>query len=105
MQALIPDEVRSRVNSYDWLLSQVVQPAAYAAVGPVAAAFGTPSTLVAAALVLGVPSAITVLIPGVRAIRKAPDGRVTGPPVRGAAHPPGGGSRPAATAARQPGTP
>lgn len=69
MQRLIPDRVRSRVDSYDWLISLVVMPAGFAAVGPAAAAVGPAATLTAAALVLAVPCALVILLPAVRAVR------------------------------------
>jgi len=74
MQQLIPEQVRSRVDSYDWLISLVVMPAGFAAVGPLAAWAGTASTLVGAALVLAVPCALVVLVPGIRAVRRTADG-------------------------------
>jgi hypothetical protein len=82
MQALIPDEVRSRVNSYEWLISVVVMPAGMAIVGPLTVATGTASTLVGAALMMGIPSVIAVFIPGVRNVRRMPDGSITGPPLK-----------------------
>jgi MFS family permease len=69
MQRLIPDQVRSRVDSYDWLISLVVMPAGLAAVGPVAAAAGPAATLTGAALVLGLPCALVALLPAIRAVR------------------------------------
>ncbi len=80
MQRLIPDQVRSRVDSYDWLISLVVMPAGFAAVGPVAATVGQTATLTGAALVLGIPCAIVVLLPAIRAVRadaEGPDGGAT----------------------------
>jgi hypothetical protein len=37
---MIPDQVSSRVDSYDWLISLVVMPAGFAIVGPLAARAG-----------------------------------------------------------------
>lgn len=82
MQQLIPDQVRSRVDSYDWLISLVVMPAGYALAGPLAAAVGDAATLTGAAFVLGIPCALVVLLPGIRAVRRDRDGKITGPPVR-----------------------
>ncbi|NEA67020.1 MFS transporter [Streptomyces sp. SID12488] len=76
MQELIPDEVRSRVDSYDWMLSMVVAPLGMALVGPVAVRSGTGPTLVGAALLIAVPCALTVLVPAIRAVRRGPDGRL-----------------------------
>lgn len=72
MQRLIPDLVRSRVDSYDWLISLVVMPAGFAVVGPVAATVGQTATLTGAALVLAVPCVIAVLLPAIRAVRTEP---------------------------------
>ncbi len=69
MQLLVPAQVRSRVDSYDWLISLVVMPAGFVAVGPVAAAAGPAATLTGAALVLAIPCAVVVLLPAIRAVR------------------------------------
>ena len=79
MQELIPDDVRSRVDSYDWLLSMVVAPIGMALAGPVAERVGTAETLVGAALLIVVPCSLTALVPGIRAVTRAADGRVVGP--------------------------
>jgi hypothetical protein len=82
MQALIPDKVRSRVDSYDWLISLVVMPAGFAIVGPLASRAGDAATLISAALVLGIPCTLVVLLPGIRAVRRTAGGDITGPPLR-----------------------
>jgi Transmembrane secretion effector len=88
MQQLIPDQVRSRVDSYDWLISLAVMPTGYAIVGLVAARFGDPVTLIVGALLLGVPGALAaVLIPGIRAVRRTKDGIIVGPPPRAGGQP------------------
>jgi MFS family permease len=79
MQQLIPAEVRSRVDSYDWLISLVVMPAGFALVGPLAARVGDRATLIGAALVLAIPCALVVLIPGIRAVRRNADGTIVNP--------------------------
>ncbi|ASW54282.1 hypothetical protein CIK06_08895 [Plantactinospora sp. KBS50] len=81
MGQLIPNEIRSRVESYDWMISLVAMPAGFAIVGPLAARVGNASTLIGAAALIAIPCALTVLIPGVRAIRRTADGTVVGPPV------------------------
>ncbi|SRR6266487_585129 len=83
MQQLIPDQVRSRVGSYDWLISLVVTPAGYVIIGPVAAAVGNANTLIGCAVLLAVPCCLATLIPGIRAVRRLPDGKITNPPLRG----------------------
>lgn len=79
MQELIPDQVRSRVDSYDWLISLVVMPAGFAIVGPLAAEAGDAVTLAAAAAVLAIPSALVVLLPGIRAVRRNTEGGIVDP--------------------------
>jgi hypothetical protein len=79
IQALIPDQVRSRVDSYDMLISIVIMPVGYLVAGPLSASIGFTPTLVGAAIVGGVPAALTALVPGNRAVRRTPDGRIVGP--------------------------
>jgi MFS family permease len=79
MQELIPDQVRSRVDSYDWLISLAVMPAGFAVVGPLAARAGYTVTLVGAAAVLAIPSLVVVLLPGIRAVRRNPEGVIADP--------------------------
>jgi MFS family permease len=76
MQVLIPDSVRSRVDSYDWLISMMAMPAGLAAVGPVAAAIGNSITLAIAAVLLVIPSMAIVMVPSIRGVRRTPDGHV-----------------------------
>jgi hypothetical protein len=79
IQALIPDQVRSRVDSYDMLISIVIMPVGYLVAGPLASSVGSTATLVGAAIVGGVPAALTALVPGNRAVRRTPDGAIVGP--------------------------
>jgi MFS family permease len=79
MQQLIPDEVLSRVDSYDWMISTVAAPIGLALVGPLAAETGEAATLLIAAAMIVIPCALTVLVPGIRAVRRTPEGRITGP--------------------------
>src|ERR1700722_2180024 len=46
MQTLIPDKVRARVDSYDWLISMVIMPVGYVVAGPLSSSVGFTSTLV-----------------------------------------------------------
>jgi len=82
MQVLIPEQVRSRVDSYDWLVSLVIMPVGYAVAGPLAASIGFTATLVAAAIVLAVPCALVVLVPGVRGVHRNAAGEIVGPATR-----------------------
>ena len=79
IQALIPDQVRSRVDSYDMLISIVIMPIGFVVAGPLASSVGITTTLVGAAIVGGVPAALTALVPGNRAVRRTPDGGIVGP--------------------------
>ena len=79
IQALIPDQVRSRVDSYDMLISIVIMPVGYVVAGPLASSVGITTTLVGAAVVGAVPAALTALVPGNRAVRRTPDGVIVGP--------------------------
>lgn len=76
MQQLIPADVLSRVSSYDWLISLIAMPAGYAIAGPAAGAIGIPATLVAAAVIISVPCFLIVLLPGVRRVRRTPEGTI-----------------------------
>jgi MFS family permease len=79
MQVLIPENVRSRVNSYDWLVSLVIMPVGYAVAGPLASSVGYAATLVGAAIVIAVPCALVVLVPGVRGVHRNSSGEIVGP--------------------------
>jgi len=79
IQALIPDQVRSRVDSYDMLISIVIMPVGYVVAGPLASSVGITTTLVGAAIIGAVPAALTALVPGNRAVRRTPDGVIVGP--------------------------
>lgn len=80
-QSLFPPGVVSRISSYDWLISLVAAPLGYALAGPSAAALGRAATLLVAAGLVAVPCALAALLPGARAVRRRPDGTMTGPPV------------------------
>ena len=82
MQQLIPMSVLARVSSYDWALSMVAMPVGYALSGSAAGWIGVPQTLTMAALALALPSVLVVVMPGVRAVRRLPDGTVVGPAAR-----------------------
>jgi MFS family permease len=73
---LMPADVLGRANSIDWLLSIIAMPAGFAIAGPVADHVGIPTTLVAAACLLAIPSFLVVLVPGVRNVRRTPEGAI-----------------------------
>jgi MFS family permease len=79
VQSLIPDEARSRADSYDWLVSLAAMPVGLAAAGPIAERIGDTATLIGAALFAGLPCALVVLVPAVRRVRTAGDGSIVAP--------------------------
>lgn len=86
MQQLIPAEVMSRVESYDWLISTIAAPLGLALVGPLANQTGQAQTLLIAVVMIVIPCSLTPLVPGIRAVRRAPDGKITGPVPQQPAH-------------------
>jgi MFS family permease len=79
MQVLIPDKVRSRVDSYDWLVSLVIMPVGFAVAGPLGGSVGFAATLVGGAIVIAVPCSLVVLVPGVRGVHRNSAGEIVGP--------------------------
>lgn len=73
---IIPADVLARANSFDWLLSLIAMPAGFAVWGPLADHFGIQPTLVAAAVILALPSFLIVLHPAVRSVRRTPEGLI-----------------------------
>ena len=70
MQQQIPEDQLSRVYSYDALGSFVFIPLGAAVAGPMADAFGVTETLVGAAAVIVVATALVLLIDEVRSLRR-----------------------------------
>ena len=64
----LPEHVLSRVNSFDWIISLVVNPAGLALAGPLSVAIGTRSTLLIAAAIIAVPSTLVCFVPSVRSV-------------------------------------
>lgn len=62
----------SASTSYDWLISLVVAPAAYAGAGVASEAIGRGTTLAVAAACIALPSLLILLSPGVRMAGAAP---------------------------------
>jgi len=83
VQQLIPSEVRSRVDSYDWLISLTFMPAGYILVGPLASRIGDDATLIGAALLQSVPLVLVAIIPETRAVRRSRKGELIAPGSRG----------------------
>ncbi|WP_051055358.1 MULTISPECIES: MFS transporter [Kitasatospora] len=91
-QQLFPRELLARVSSLDWMISLLAMPAGYAVAGPATELFGTRTTLLAAAALIGTPCVLLNLLPGVRSVRALPDGTLTVAPApedRAAAAPTG----------------
>ncbi|MFJ1807038.1 MULTISPECIES: MFS transporter [unclassified Streptomyces] len=75
VQRAIPEEVLSRVSSYDWFGSLALAPLGLLAAGPVAAAVGTGHALVGCAALVTLASASALLSPQVRTLRAAVEDR------------------------------
>jgi MFS family permease len=76
MPQLLPAEVLARANSFDWLVSIIAMPVGFAVTGPVADHIGFTATLVAAAVIMAVPCFLVVLVPGVRHVKRTPEGTI-----------------------------
>jgi MFS family permease len=73
---LMPADLLARATSFDWLLSTIAMPLGFAVSGPLADHIGVQPTLVAAAAIMAVPLLLIVLVPGVRSVRRTPDGLI-----------------------------
>ena len=73
---LLPKDVLARANSFDWLLSIIAMPAGFAVSGPLADRIGVTPTLVAAAALTAAAAVFVLLVPGVRRVRRTPEGRI-----------------------------
>jgi MFS family permease len=69
---LVPGRLLGRVSSFDWFISISLLPLSYALTGPVAAAIGARTTLVAAGLLGGVATLGFLFLPGMRSVERAP---------------------------------
>ncbi len=67
-QRHVPAALLGRVSSLDWLISIGLLPVSFALTGPVSAAIGAQTTLVAAGLIGGAVTFAALLLPGMRAI-------------------------------------
>ncbi len=70
MQQHIPQQILSRVYSYDMLGSLMFIPIGQIAAGPLVAAFGTETTLLVAAGLIAVVTAATIAVPSVRRLER-----------------------------------
>lgn len=97
-QQLFPEEMLARVSSLDWMISLIAMPLGYAAAAPVADFLGMRTTLLVAAVLIGTPCLLLNLHPGVRSVRRFPDGTIGVAGERDAAAPlPGTAPSPDAT--------
>jgi hypothetical protein len=69
LQQHVPEHARSRVSSYDWLVSLVFQPLGFLLAGPLAAWIGLTATLVGAAVIGLVANYGVLLVRAVRDVR------------------------------------
>jgi MFS family permease len=83
VQARIPEDVLSRVSSWDWLISLVINPLGLALAGPVAAAVGTRTALLVAAGLVSIPSVVISFVPSVRGIEREPEAEPVAAPTPG----------------------
>jgi MFS family permease len=70
LQQHIPRASIGRVSSYDWMVSLVFQPVAFAVVGPLAQTIGLTATLLLAAGIAGTANSAVLLVPSVRALAR-----------------------------------
>ena len=73
---LLPSDLLARATSFDWLVSIISMPLGFAVTGPVADHIGIRTTLIAAAFIMVVPCILIVLVPGVRHVKRTPEGRI-----------------------------
>jgi len=79
LQQHVPEHARSRVSSYDWLVSLVFQPLGFMLAGPLAGWIGIPATLLgAAALAIGANLGV-LSVRAVREVRWVEDAAPTVP--------------------------
>jgi MFS family permease len=71
LQQHVPNEMLSRVSSYDDLVSFVGVPLGQAAIGPIAAAFGNTQVALACGIIFLVAAALPLLAPSVRHLRES----------------------------------
>ena len=70
LQSEVPQDVLSRVSSYDWAISLVFMPIGFALWGPISELVGVDTAFVAAAVVSAAAKIGPVLVPDVRNLRR-----------------------------------
>jgi MFS family permease len=78
LQEHVPEHARSRVSSYDWLVSFIFQPLGFLAIGPLSEAIGFTATLVGAASLLLVSYGTLGLLPSIRSVTWVREGDAAG---------------------------
>jgi DHA3 family tetracycline resistance protein-like MFS transporter len=71
-QREVPTAMLGRVSSLDWLISIGLLPLSFALTGPVAAAAGAQTTLVAAGTAGAAVTLAALFLPGMRDVERAP---------------------------------
>jgi MFS family permease len=79
LQQHIPRDAISRVSSYDWMVSLVFQPLAFAAVGPLSEQIGIEQTLLLATGLGLAANSLVLLVPSVRNLRRVDASNVQEP--------------------------
>jgi MFS family permease len=79
LQQHIPRDRLSLVSSYDWMVSLVFQPIAFAAVGPVSEQIGVQETLLLATGIGLAANSLVLLVPSVRNLRRVEEAAVAEP--------------------------
>jgi MFS family permease len=72
LQSHIPDQALSRVSSYDWFGSIVLNPVGFVLIGPVATSLGVDRTLVIAGSLVAVAPIAALSLRSVRTLRRLP---------------------------------
>ena len=72
LQARVPEDVLSRVSSYDWFGSMMINPLGFALIGARPAGFGVGPVLLAAVGVTVVVHGLLLVSPSIRAVSRAP---------------------------------
>ena len=72
LQENVPEDVLSRVSSYDWFGSMMISPLGFALIGAAAAGFGVSPVLLVTVGVTVVVHGLLMVTPSVRAVTRAP---------------------------------
>jgi hypothetical protein len=77
LQSHIPDEALSRVSSYDWFGSIVLNPVGFILIGPLAATAGVDRTLAVAGCLVSAAALVALSFRSVRSLSRVTAGPVT----------------------------